>query len=124
MIALKQSGFLLGIVTDTAHPTHVKLRWFEGGGIGHLWDAFVSSRDQGVRKPDPRIYHAALQQLGVQPCQAIFVGHKASELNGAKAVGMQTVTFNRDDDAEGDTSIEHFAELLDLPAFENSTRGE
>ena len=124
LIALKERGFLLGIVTDTAHPTHVKLRWFEGGGIGHLWDAFVSSRDQGVRKPDPRIYHAALQQLGVQPCQAIFVGHKASELNGAKAVGMQTVAFNRDDDAEGDTSIEHFAELLDLPAFENSTRGE
>ncbi|HSJ54479.1 MAG TPA: HAD family hydrolase, partial [Anaerolineae bacterium] len=119
---LKQRGFLLAIVTDTAQPVWAKLGWFEAEGIGHLWDAFVSSREVGFRKPDPRIYHAALRQLGVQPCEAVFVGHKATELDGARAVGLTTIAFNRDADAEGDISIEHFSELSELPLLTASSR--
>lgn len=113
--ALKQRGFLLGIVTDSANPVHVKLRWFESGGIGSLWDSFISSMEVGTRKPDPHIYRAALEQLNLTPAQAVFVGHKASELEGAREVGMQTIAFNRDPDAEAQVCIEKFAELLDLP---------
>jgi len=115
--ALKKRGYLLGIVTDTAQPTHVKLRWFENAGIGHVWDAYVSSIDVGVRKPDPRIYRAALRQLGVQPGETIFVGHNASELAGAKSVGLETVAFNRDADAEADIEILPFPDLLQIPCL-------
>ena len=112
---LKQRGFLLGIVTDTAHSVSTKLSWFESAGIGHVWDAFVSSSEVGVCKPDPRIYHAALRQLGSLPCEAVFVGHKASELEGAKGVGLTTIAFNRDPGAQGDMHIERFADLLQVP---------
>jgi FMN phosphatase YigB (HAD superfamily) len=53
--------------------------------------------------------------LGIQPDEAIFVGHKASELRGARAVGMKTVAFNYDDGAEADMYVEHFGDLLKLP---------
>ena len=115
LITLKRMGFFLGVVTDTASPLHVKLRWFERGGFGHVWEAIISSNELGIRKPDPEIYHAALQTLGVLPSQAVFVGHSASELAGARAVGLITVAFNYDEAAEADYYIERFADLLKLP---------
>ena len=71
--------------------------------------------DMGVRKPDPKPYHAALSQLGLTSEQAVFVGHRASELAGARAVGMKTIAFNYDKDASADYYIENFADLLKTP---------
>jgi putative hydrolase of the HAD superfamily len=115
LIALKDKGYLLGIVTDTAMPLYVKLNWFERGGFGDVWDSIVSSKELGVRKPNPDIYHAALRQLGLMAEQAIFVGHKASELDGARAVGMKTIAFNHEEEAEADYFIDKFADILKLP---------
>jgi HAD superfamily hydrolase (TIGR01549 family)/HAD superfamily hydrolase (TIGR01509 family) len=112
--ALKNKGCLLGIITDTAVPISVKLHWFENGGIGDVWDSIISSKEIGVRKPDPMIYQAALQQLGIPASQVVFVGHKASELEGARNVGMGTVGFNYEQDARADYYIEKFPELLNF----------
>jgi len=115
LIDLKNKGYLLGIVTDTANPVHTKLKWFERGGFGHVWDSIISSKELGVRKPDPAIYLAALQQLGLPAEQVAFVGHKASELDGARAVGLKTIAFNPDEGAQADDTIENFFDLLDSP---------
>ena len=115
--ALKQQGYLLGIVTDTANSVAAKLSWFERGGFGHVWDSIISSMDIGTRKPDPKIYEAALNQLGITPDQAIFVGHRASELSGARDVGMLTVAFNHDKDASADIFVEKFSDLLTIPVL-------
>ena len=115
LIALKKKGYLLGIVTDTANPLHAKLSWFERGGFGHVWDTITSSQDVGVRKPDPKIYCAALEQLGVSVEQTIFLGHKKSELEGARALGMMTIAFNYDKDAQADYYVEKFADILKVP---------
>jgi putative hydrolase of the HAD superfamily len=115
LCTLKEQGILLGIVTDTANSISAKLSWFERGGFGHVWDSIISSMDVGTRKPDPKIYQAALEQLGVDPEQAVFVGHRASELAGARAVGMPTVAFNYESDARADYFIEKFCDLLNLP---------
>ncbi len=115
LLALKEQGYMLGIVTDTANSISAKLSWFERGGFGHIWDSIISSMDIGTRKPDPKIYQAALQQLGLTSDQAVFVGHRASELAGARSVGMQTIAFNYDPDASADFFIEKFADLLKVP---------
>ena len=118
LLALKEQGYLLGIVTDTANSISAKLSWFERGGFGHVWDSIISSMDIGTRKPDPKIYEAALQQLGLTPDQAVFVGHRVSELDGARAVGMQTIAFNYDKDASADFFIEKFCDLLKVPVLD------
>jgi putative hydrolase of the HAD superfamily len=118
LCALKERGYLLAIVTDTANSISTKLSWFERGGFGHVWDSIISSMDIGTRKPDPQIYLAALEQLGLTPDQAVFVGHRASELAGAQTVGMQTVAFNYDNDASADYFIEKFSDLLKLPMLD------
>ncbi|HJS18556.1 MAG TPA: HAD family hydrolase [Anaerolineales bacterium] len=115
LLALKKQGYLLGIVTDTANSISAKLKWFDRGGFGHVWDSIISSMDIGTRKPDPKIYQAVLQQLGLSPDRVLFVGHKASELSGARAVGMRTVAFNYDPDASADYFTEKFSDLLQIP---------
>ena len=64
-----------------------------------------------MRKPDPRLYQAALQHLGVNSGQAIFVGHKVSESDGAQAVGIKTVANNYDQSAQADYYIPAFRRL-------------
>jgi HAD superfamily hydrolase (TIGR01509 family) len=115
LIALKQMGYMLGIITDTALPVHVKLNWFERGGFGHVWDSIVSSKEMGIRKPNPEIYAASLRQLGIRTGQAIFVGHKKTELDGARSAGMKTVAFNYEKNVDADFFIDHFSELLTVP---------
>ena len=79
---------MLGIITDTANPIHVKLSWFERGGFGHVWDSIISSQELGMEKPDPRIYLAVLRQLGLKVNQAVLVGHSSDELDGARIIEM------------------------------------
>ncbi len=115
LAALKAAGFLLGVITDTAAPLHAKLEWFERGGFGGCWDSVVSSRMVGVRKPHPAIYQSALEQLGIQAGEALFVGHKGVELDGARSAGMKTAAFNYEREARADFYIEDFPDLLSLP---------
>ncbi len=114
LVTLKKRGMMLGIVTDTTLPLHVKLGWFERGGFGDVWDSVVSSKEIGIRKPSPEIYQAALKQLGVASDKAAFVGHKKTELDGARAVGLKTIAFNYEDEAAADLYIEKFSDLLRL----------
>lgn len=109
---LKDTGYLLGIVTNTAVPLHEKLRWFESADIGSIWDCLISSKEVGFRKPENEIYKVALKQLGVQPREAVFVGHEAAELEGAKQVGLHTIAFNYDDGVAADAYIHKFDELI------------
>jgi FMN phosphatase YigB (HAD superfamily) len=113
--SLKDAGYLLGIITDTALPVYVKLKWFERGGFGDVWDSIISSRELGVRKPNPRIYRIALRQLGVSANQAVFIGHKSSELDGAKTVGLKTIAFNYEEGVTADYYLCHFSNLLKVP---------
>jgi len=115
LIALKAKGFMLGIITDTANPLHVKLKWFEKGGFVHVWDSIISSQDLGIQKPAPGIYAAALQQLGLSACQAVFIGHDLDELEGACLAGMKTIAFNYDGKAKADFYIDQFSDLLAVP---------
>lgn len=113
--AIKNKGYLLGVITDTANPIHVKLNWFERGGIGHVWDSIISSQDLGIQKPAPEIYKAALQQLNLSAYQTAFIGHDVEELDGAHTVGMKTIAFNYDRKARADFYIDQFSDLLKVP---------
>lgn len=110
--ALKERGFILGIITDTALPYTVKLKWFEQYGFGHLWDIIISSKDLGVRKPAPILYEEAILQTGLKPNEAVFVGHKAYELEGARKAGFQTIAFNYEKAAVADEYVKKFRDLL------------
>ncbi|MBD3401800.1 HAD hydrolase-like protein, partial [candidate division GN15 bacterium] len=47
----------------------------------------VTSFDAGVRKPHPAVFAHALQLAGCSKSEAVFVGHDADELTGAREYG-------------------------------------
>lgn len=56
------------------------------------FDVTVFSCVLGTKKPDPKIYRVALDQLGVEAGAAVFVGDGSDrELEGAAAVGLTPV---------------------------------
>ena len=111
---LKEKGYILGIITDTALPYTIKLKWFEKYGFGHLWDVIISSKDLGVRKPASLLYEEAISQTGLTPCEAVFVGHKAYEIEGARKIGFKTIAFNYEESAVADKYIDNFKDLIDV----------
>jgi putative hydrolase of the HAD superfamily len=57
-----------------------------------LFDAEVFSCEAGCVKPEPAIYHACLDALGLGADECVFVGDGGSdELQGARAIGLRTV---------------------------------
>jgi putative hydrolase of the HAD superfamily len=87
--ALRERGFKTGLITVCSED--VVLLW-PGTDFRGLFDAEVFSATCGLRKPDPRIYRLALDQLGVEPEEAMFVGDGANdELAGTRRVGMTAV---------------------------------
>jgi putative hydrolase of the HAD superfamily len=59
----------------------------------------------GTRKPHPAIFERALEALGVEPENALFVGDRLYEdIRGAGELGMMTVQalwFRADEHADG-----------------------
>ena len=62
-----------------------------------LFDAVVISCEVGLAKPDPRIFRLCLERLGLSAAAALFVDDRADNVEGAAAVGLQTLRFEGPD---------------------------
>jgi putative hydrolase of the HAD superfamily len=91
--ALRARGQLVGLITVCTQD--VEILW-EDSALAGLFDAEIFSSRLGVSKPDPRIYLACCEALGVEPHEAVFVGDGANdELAGARRVGMDAILIHR-----------------------------
>jgi HAD superfamily hydrolase (TIGR01509 family) len=60
-------------------------------GVGPLVRAVVTSAEAGAAKPDPSIFRAALERVGVKAERAVHVGDADVDEEGAAAAGMRFV---------------------------------
>jgi len=60
-------------------------------GLDRLFEAFFSSCYLGVRKPSERIYRVALDVLGLEPDEVVFVDDREENLVAARMVGLRAV---------------------------------
>jgi putative hydrolase of the HAD superfamily len=59
-------------------------------GIARYFDVLVDSACVGHRKPEPAIFHRALDALGVRPDSAVFVGDSLErDMAGARRVRIR-----------------------------------
>ena len=104
---LKSNGYKTALISDCTAET--PLVW-QKTPFAPLFDVTVFSCRTGVKKPDPRIYHLATDQLGVKPPDCLYIGDGSSkELTGALQVGMYPVLI-RDPKESIDT---HFIDRED-----------
>ena len=82
----------------------------EGGGLDNhhaalladLFDVVIESSKVGVRKPDPRFYELACEQLAIEPSEAVFLDDIGANLKPARAMGMTTIKVTDPDAALAD----------------------
>ena len=79
-------------------------------GLADELDGVVTSAAVGARKPDPRLFEAALEVAGCAADEALHVGDTPTEdVEGAKAAGIRALLIDRDGggDIESLRAIRH-----------------
>ena len=88
--ALRAAGLRVGLITNgSSRMQGAKL---DALGVRAAFDEILISGAEGCHKPDPAIFRAASERLGVSPAAAVFVGdNPEADVRGAKAFGMRAV---------------------------------
>ena len=93
-------------------------------GLEKYFRPIIVSGDLGFRKPDKRIFQAALEGLGESRKSVLFVGNDMyRDIYGASRAGLKTVYFSSNqgrkkyEGAEPDYVIYNFGELRQALAF-------
>lgn len=60
-------------------------------GLDELADLMVISAEEGVSKPDPRIYEVTLNRLGVKASEALFVDDRPENVQAAIKLGIRGI---------------------------------
>jgi FMN phosphatase YigB (HAD superfamily) len=120
--ALADAGVRLGIVSNADGMMGPRLAQLElcqvGPGIGVDIECVVDSGNVGVMKPDPRIFQAAIDLLGLEPDQVWYVGDMpAIDVVGARRAGirpylMDPLGLHLDAGYERISSLAALAELI------------
>lgn len=102
---LRTDGYRVGLITNNVR---------EGSGtwramlpVEELFEVVVDSSEVGMRKPNPAIFHHALELLGeVAPAEAVFLDDSPGNVAGARRAGLHAIHVDDPDQA-----------LLDLDAL-------
>ena len=114
--ALKARGYRMGVISDTSPSLEESLK---RAGIAHYFQSFTCSALVGAGKPDPRIFNTALESLGVEARDSIFVDDCTVEADGAREQGFTSFNIVRER-AEPDFvnwtigNLNHLLEFLDM----------
>lgn len=86
-----RGGYKLGLISNTIED-HVEV--FKNFGFLEHFDEVILSNEVKLYKPQTEIYKLALERLGVKAEESVFIDDLQSNIDGAKAVGMNTILFN------------------------------
>ena len=85
---------------DNGYPRHL---------FPELFDTVVISSEVGMRKPEERIFRLAIERLGLQPAECVFIDDIQENVNAARAAGLVSVWHQ----TAADTTAQ-LAELLGI----------
>ena len=85
-------GYLLGVVSNSIGTLEDQLVRL---GLARYFQAILDSAVVGIQKPHAGIFKLALQRLGVESSEAVFVGDTyATDVGGAQLAGMTGVLID------------------------------
>jgi epoxide hydrolase-like predicted phosphatase len=103
---LRAEGYRTGLVTNNVREAGPQ--WREKVPLDELFEVVVDSSEVGMRKPNPAIFHHALDLLGgIAPQAAVFVDDHPGNVAGAERAGLHAVLF-----ADVDTALAELDDLL------------
>ncbi len=118
-------GYRMGLISNAADDPNTQVL-VDKGGFRPYFDVIISSAAEGIRKPNPKIFRAALERMGGVPAsQAVMVGDTlGADVLGARNAGIYAIWLTRRADtpanrAHADTihPDAQLATLSELPEF-------
>ncbi len=88
---LKLAGYQVFALTDNLHEIVAFLK--QQYDFWSLFEGAVVSAEEGCMKPSEAIFSILLERYDLDPSQSVFLDDVASNVAGAKRVGMQGVVF-------------------------------
>ena len=116
---LQAQGLATGLISNTIWPGWCQDETLERLGIRDLLHPRIYSADVPFTKPHPSIFLRALELLGLEPDQAVYVGDNLDpDICGAQGVGMKAILFRppyRQDGHPGITPHATVGSLDEIP---------
>lgn len=103
-------GYKLSVLSNADLTLRARL---ERDGLDRLFDDIVVSAEVGVAKPEPAVFHLAVERLGLDAAECVFVDDWDKNVEAARAVGMRAVLHRAD---KGDDLCDQLAALGVLAA--------
>jgi len=79
------------------HPQGLQ-QWLVNWQIEGFFDVIICSADEGVVKPDTRIFELLFTRLKASPEQAVFIDDTAEHVIASQALGMHGILFTTTDE--------------------------
>ena len=84
---LRSEGYRVGLITNNVREGSAT--WRALIPVEELFEVIVDSSEVGMRKPNPAIFHHALELLGgVDPGSAVFLDDAPGNVEGARRAGL------------------------------------
>lgn len=117
---LGEYGVRMGVVSNTTNPGFMKDHERISSGLDHYFEFAIYSSELPYRKPHPSIFRLAVDRLGLDVREILFVGDDLrADVVGAQGIGMHAAWLNRDNksmvrDIRPEYEIHSLADLLNI----------
>jgi putative hydrolase of the HAD superfamily len=89
---LRASGIKAGVISNMFIGLANQIR--QGAPWLDRFDDYTFSAEIRITKPDAAIYHHSLENLGVRANQALFLDDRQTNIDGARALGMEALLYS------------------------------
>ena len=87
-------GFKLGLISNVDQDISPLLNKL---GLSSYFAVVLTSKDVGVTKPDPRIFHEAVKRVGVETAETMYIGDQYQiDTLGALNAGLKALLLDRE----------------------------
>jgi len=89
-VILRENGYLAAVLSNTEPPA---AKLFYKNHYDKIFDAAIFSCNEGVKKPQLKIYDITASKLSVLPANCVFIDDDPQNIDGAKKAGMNAILF-------------------------------
>lgn len=120
LAAVRESGLTTIIVSNANGRLHALLDRLD---LSRYFDVIVDSFVERVEKPDPRLFHIAMERARAVPARTLHVGDLYHvDVAGARAAGMHPLLVDSDN-LYRDADCPRVRSVAEVPAFITETFG-
>lgn len=98
-MASLQKDFQLGILSNAGDQARSLMT--EVLHLDQYVDAIIISAEEGVIKPDEKIYQIAMDRMNAKPDQILFIDDYLANVRAAKRLGMKAIHFTENQQGIG-----------------------